>query len=244
VKSPSFSLSSWRLWPLLLCHLGVLLLLLSSFLPFWETIDKMTFTWMNNSLRNSSSWQTFWALSNHSIADWVEDLCILGFYAIALFRTPKMERKKRVWQFVFCLFFIALTILLINRLLCRDFLHLRRYSPTLMIEGSFRLSDLLPWLAIKDGSSKSFPGDHATTALLFAGTYAFFAGRVLGFYGFLYSILLCLPRLIVGAHWLSDLIIGSGAILLFAMSWLLFTPLREKGPIWVQKMLEFRRTPH
>lgn len=243
MKIPLFSSSGWRLYPFFLCHLGVVLLLFSFFLPFWKQLDRAAFIFLNNSIKTGSIWQTFWALMNHSLADWVEDLCILGFYTLALLRTSKPERLKQICQFVFCLLFIALTILLINRLLCRDLLCLHRNSPTLAIEGSFRLSQSLSWIAMKDGSSKSFPGDHATSALLFAATYAFFTGRSLGFYGFLYAGFLCLPRLMVGAHWLSDLIIGSGSILLFAMSWLLFTPLGQKGPLWLQKILEFRRKP-
>lgn len=242
MKSSSTPLSGWRPRLLLCSHLAIILLLLSFFFSFWEPIDRAVFTFLNNTLYNHFSWQLFWAAANHSFVDWIEDLFILGFYCLCIFRSSQTEKKKRIWQFVFCVVFIALTIFLINRILCRDILRLRRDSPTFAIDGSLRLSELLPWLDIKDGSSKSFPGDHATTALLFAATYAFFAGWRLGLYGLLFSLFLCLPRLMVGAHWLSDLIVGSGSIVLFAISWLLFTPLGRVGPDLLQKMLAFRKT--
>lgn len=233
--------SNWRIRQLLLCLVGVCLLLASFSLPIWQTIDRAAFALANGTLNGHPTWQLFWALGNHPLADWFEDLCILGFYTLSVLSTPKPERKQRIWQFAFCVIFIALTIILINRLFCRDLLHLRRYSPTLAVEGCSRLSELVPWLDIKDRSVKSFPGDHATTALLFACTYAYYAGRRLGIWAILYAIFLCLPRLIAGAHWLSDLIVGSGCILLFAMSWLIFTPIGKRGPLLLQKLLDFRR---
>ncbi len=241
VESSSTTPAGWQFRLLLCSHLAIILLLLSFFFSFWQPIDQAVFAFLNRMLQNHSTWQIFWAISNHSFIDWIEDLFILGFYCLSIFSSSKLDRKKRVWQFIFCLIFIAFTILLINRLLCRDILRLRRSSPTFSVEGSLRLSQLLPWLDIKDSSSKSFPGDHATTALLFGVTYAFFAGRRFGFYGLLFSLFLCLPRLMVGAHWFSDLVVGSGSIVLFAMSWLLFTPLGRIGPNILQKILAFRK---
>lgn len=237
----TLSTSAWRMRPLLLCHLVIGLLLASFFLSLWQPLDQAVFTFLNENLKKYPSCWGWLALANHSLADWFEDLCILGFYILSILGTAKIERKERIWQFVFSALFIAFTILLINRLLCRDLLHLRRDSPTLSMEGSLRLSEKVPWLTVKDESSKSFPGDHATTALLFASTYAFFAKRPLSTYGYFYASLLCLPRLIAGAHWLSDLVVGSGSIVLFAMSWLLFTPLGKKGPFWLRKILLFGR---
>jgi putative membrane protein len=39
------------------------------------------------------------------------------------------------------------------------------------------------------------------------------------------SVVMLLPRMVVGAHWLSDITVGSFAISLFALGWLLATPL-------------------
>ncbi len=36
-----------------------------------------------------------------------------------------------------------------------------------------------------------------------------------------------MPRLIAGAHWFSDVVIGSGCIVLFFAGWGLFTPFHK-----------------
>lgn len=231
---------NWK--KLLVCHFIAALLLGSLFFPWthqiWNYLDRVIFKSLNQTLHYHDAWKTFWALANHRYADWVQDIFILGFYSVSILRMPKFRRLSRASQFIFSVFYIAFTILLINRLLCRDFLELRRYSPTLTLEGSVRLSEEISWMDIKDETTKSFPGDHATSALLFATTYAFFSGKRLGIIAIFYGIFLCLPRLIAGAHWFSDIIVGTGSIVLLSFSWAFYTPLHIKGSMLIEKMLQ------
>jgi Kdo2-lipid A phosphotransferase len=97
-------------------------------------------------------------------------------------------------------------------------------------------------MSTKDDSSKSFPGDHGTTALLFAASFSYLAGWRLGLLASLYAAFLCMPRLITGAHWLSDVIVGSGTITILFLSWAFCTPLFvkftdmcERFFIWIGK---------
>src|SRR6185369_8486193 len=113
----------------------------------------------------------------------------------------------------------AATIYFINRKLFSSYLIIPRTSPTRVVEDSIRLSEMVPWLHVKDGSARSFPGDHGTTALLFSASYTILAGWRLGIIALLYGAFLCLTRLITGAHWLSDVIVGSGCIAIFVLSW-------------------------
>jgi membrane-associated phospholipid phosphatase len=62
----------------------------------------------------------------------------------------------------------------------------------------------------------------------------FFAGRRLGAYALFYSVFRVLPRLIVGAHWFSDVVVGSGCLALFFLSWTLCTPLHT----WIIDRIE------
>lgn len=232
---------NWNWKKLLFCHFFAAFLLGSLFFPWthqiWNSLDRAIFKSLNQTLHGHEGWKTFWALANHRHADWVQDVFILGFYSISILRMPKFQRLSRTSQFIFSVLFIALTILLINRLLCRDFLSLRRYSPTLTLEGSIRLSEEISWMDIKDETTKSFPGDHATSALLFALTYAFFAGKRWGTIAIFYAIFLCLPRLIAGAHWFSDIMVGTGSIVLLSFSWAFYTPLYIKGSMFIEKAL-------
>ncbi|HSX12114.1 MAG TPA: phosphatase PAP2 family protein [Rhabdochlamydiaceae bacterium] len=223
----------------LLCHLLIALLAASFLLPWtrplWDQLDSFIFTKLNQSLHLGEGYKTFWALANHRYADWLEDIFILSFYSLSIFKAVKFQRLRRTSQFIFCVLYIALTIILVNRLCFRDLLSMRRFSPTLTIDGCVRLSEELPWLDIKDETTKSFPGDHATSALLFALTYAFISGKRLGTAAIFYAIFLCLPRLIAGAHWFSDIAVGTGCIVLFSLAWGFFTPLHDKMSGWIEK---------
>lgn len=231
MHSSSVELSSpkrWNLKALLLCHI-VIALLISTFLwpvtrVFWDWLDTAFFTSINHSLSWGKYWQIFWAMANHKLADWLEDAVILTFFIIHVRRAVKTLRPKRAAELIFCALYIAAIIYYVNRMLFRKCLQIPRASPTLVIDSSICLSDLIPWLSIKDGSPKCFPGDHATTAILFAASYFYYSGWRTGIYAILYAAFLCMPRLITGAHWLSDIIVGSGTITLFFLSWALCTP--------------------
>jgi Kdo2-lipid A phosphotransferase len=223
----------WKLKILLLCHI-IAALLIGTFLwpatrVVWDKLDHNVFQFLNRSLKGHHNWQIFWAMANHRFADWIEDLFFLGFFIAYVRGLRQQLRRRAICQITFCVLFMAASIYLINRVLFRYGVVIYRDSPTLSIESSFRLSEEIPWLDIKDDSYKSFPADHATTALLFAASYIYYSrswrlGLAAGFY----AIFLCIPRLITGAHWLSDVLIGSGCITLITLSWALCTPFSMK----------------
>ncbi|NGX39402.1 MAG: Lipid A 1-diphosphate synthase [Chlamydiae bacterium] len=230
-----------RHFPLLFSQFIIALLLASLFLPFtaslWQKIDIGVFKALNLPLENSPVFRNFWALANHRMADWLEDLFFVALFLVAIFSRKKQDRKKLTAELIFAALLTALTIILFNRLLCRDLLKLRRASPSLVIDQAILLSDYLSSITFKIVSSKSFPGDHATTALLFTSCYAYFVRGKLGILALLYGVFLCLPRLAVGAHWFSDIIVGSGCIALFSLSWALFTPFASKCVKTIEKGL-------
>ena len=220
---------SWKWRQLLFLHVIGALLFCSLFLPvtrpYWESLDVAFFKWINSSLKGHPSWQLFWACANHKLADWIEDLFILVFFIAYVKKTKAALRTKKIAELLFCVLFIGAVIYFVNRLFFREHFNIPRLSPTLVVEDSIHLSQEIPWMSIKDDSSKSFPGDHGTTALLFAATYTYLAGWRLGLLACLYAAFLCLPRLITGAHWLSDVVVGSGTIAILCLSWVFCTPL-------------------
>ena len=80
--SPIAARGAW-ISNLLLWHIIGALLMASLFWPvtkvYWEMIDVAFFKMVNSTLRDRPIWQLFWAVANHKLADWVEDLCVLGF---------------------------------------------------------------------------------------------------------------------------------------------------------------------
>lgn len=221
----------WKIKQLLYLHATILVLIFTLFSShtriFWETVDIAFFRAINSTLREHPYWQLFWAFANHKIADWVEDLCVLVFFAVYVLQAPYGKRIRRIAELLFSVIYIALIIYCVNKTLFREHLEIPRLSPSLVVENSVHLSNEIPWLTIKDDSSKSFPGDHGTTALLFAASFSYFAGRRLGVYACSYAAFLCLPRLITGAHWLSDVLVGSGSITLFFLGWAFCTPVGQ-----------------
>lgn len=213
------------------------LLLFSHALAVWDWADRHFFTWVNAPLANSHSLRLFFAYANQRLADWIMDLCILGFYSWAIWKAGKGHRHRRAAELLFSILWTALTILLINRLFCRDLLSLRRASPCHVIESAVLLSDTITAFPIKEFTMKSFPGDHATTAMLFAMSYAYFVRGKAALLALLFGAFLCLPRLVVGAHWLSDIVVGSGSIALFSLSIAFFTPLSSSLIMRIEKML-------
>lgn len=223
---------SWKLHILLLCHVIAALLFASLFWPvtrpYWEVVDVAFFKLINSTLKGNHNWQVFWAMANHKLADWVEDICVLAFFIVYVKRAHRNLRLRKVSELLFCVLFIAAILFFVNRVLFRENLSIERLSPTLTVDGSVRLSKEIDWMKIKDDSSRSFPGDHGTTALLFASCYAYLAGWRLGLLACLYGAFLCMPRLITGAHWLSDVVVGSGSIVLVFLSWAFCTPLFQR----------------
>ena len=229
IQEPLSQSKPFRFKILLLWHIIAAVLFASLFWPvtkvYWEMVDIAFFKMINSTLRNHPNWQLFWACANHKLADWVEDLCILCFFIAYVRRSHKNLRKRKIAELVFCILYIGAIIYFINRTLFRENLCIPRPSPTLVVDGSVRLSEEIPWMSIKDDSSYSFPGDHGTTALLFAASFFYLAGPRLGLLAILYGAFLCMPRLITGAHWLSDVIVGSGTITIVFLSWAFCTPM-------------------
>ncbi len=219
----------WDVKRLIITHILVAFLLTSLFFPptraLWRALDTLFFNLINPTLEGPQWWQAFWALANHKVADWFEDICILTFFVLYITAGSRFIRAKRIAELFICTVYSAAIIYFFNRILVRDHLHFYWPSPSALLDHAVHLSDKIPWIHIKDSSQKSFPGDHATTALLFASFYSFLARGRLALFACIYAALICLPRLITGAHWLSDIVVGTSCIVLFFLSWLFFSPL-------------------
>ncbi|HCJ84217.1 MAG: hypothetical protein A2Y28_03495 [Chlamydiae bacterium GWC2_50_10] len=228
-SSLNSKMKRWNLKALFLLHLLILFLFASLFFPptkaLWKILDTTLFHLLNSTLEGPLWWQTFWAAANHPWADWLEDLCILSFFAAYLFTGSPFVRPRRLAELLLCAAYSAAVIYFFNRLFIREQLHYYWPSPSAFFENAIHLNDKIPWISIKDSSLKSFPGDHATTALLFASFYGYLVRGRLALFAAAYAALLCLPRLITGAHWVSDILVGSASIVLFFLSWLFCSPL-------------------
>lgn len=99
-----------------------------------------------------------------------------------------------------------------------------RYSPTVVFPDALRLTRLVPYMDTKDISNYSFPGDHAfilTAILLF---YLYMGARRCAIASATLAVVFSLPRLVSGAHWFSDTVIGGMVPALLVMAWIFATP--------------------
>lgn len=213
---------------------------------FWFPLDKGCFQMVNSWIANSYFWQNFWAMANHRLADWVQDVCFLVFFFWIIQSTPKEGRVKKTAECIFVLLYSALTILFVNELLFRALLHVQRKSPTLILDTFTNLSEKITWLKVKTKSPKSFPGDHATTAVLFIVGFIYLARKnlTIAITATCYGIFLILPRMIAGAHWLTDVLFGSGSIVCIFFTWAFCTPFASFCIGKLEKMLTFSKKPY
>jgi membrane-associated phospholipid phosphatase len=228
------NLMKWKSF--IVCQL-IIFALVGSFLwpvtrHFWNILDIAIFKSLNGTLIDHSFAQHFWAFVNHKKADLVEDFVFLFFFIIGIRKAP--DKWRRSAQFIFMILVAGSCIYFVNRTLLRAHIIFPRESPSLVVTPCVRVSEQIPWLTIKDETAASFPGDHATTLLLFAALYSFFAGKRLGIFAWGYAIFRLLPRLVLGAHWFSDIAVGTTALVLILLSWTLCTPFHS----WVIDKIE------
>jgi membrane-associated phospholipid phosphatase len=241
----SFAAKHMRWRPFLVYHGIALTIFLSWLLPptadLWQTVDYAVFRFLNGSLENSPLSQIFWALANVKITDLFGALFMAGFSLIYVFEDGKTRAPLRLAQFFYLCLWWEIGILVLKEVLFRLLVmaHFLRESPSLVFSDAVRLSEAIPWLKIKDCSQWSFPGDHAFIVLQWAGFIAFFCGWRYGIIAYISSLFFILPRLIAGAHWISDTIAGSFALTCIFIAWATATPLYPLIMNYLEKFSTF-----
>jgi Kdo2-lipid A phosphotransferase len=205
-------------------------LLLASWLPggpirlLWDGLDGWFFSITNTSLGLSPLWDGLWAITNHRLFD-----LPAGLIMAALFLFSGRCSSPPRWATLLVHALIGALLGLLAQGLIHQWLDLSRLSPTLELPGSQRLSELTPWIRTKDASRGSFPGDHGL--ILF--TLTLYGWRVLQPWArwstASAAVLLTLPRLMSGAHWLTDILCGSIPVALVTVG--LYGGLGLDGPI-------------
>lgn len=225
-NSPVFG-QQWRPIPLVMMHLVALLLMLSFILPngfqLWRQLDNSVFFALNGTLSENNSWAWIWAWANTRYKDMLLALVMLVFLVFPgfAFKRPQLQQAL--------VGFLALMIVLVP---LRYFfyegsklLDLSGNSPSLVLSPVYRLTEMFPHIPAKDGSGRSFPGDHATVLILWAA-YLIMNTRCLGSYlAALLGALMILPRMVSGAHWFSDVAVGGFAVALPVLAWAFYSPL-------------------
>jgi len=223
--------ATWR-WPALLgLNLLALAILISWQLPatrsLWDAANLWVFHGLNGSLGHNPLWDWFWALTSIRLCD-----ILVGALMLTLLIHPRWVFAERELRPAFLHFLALLAVLLVVRVLFTKLavaLGWQHASPSVQIAGALHLSDAFPGLErvfeLKDRSSRSFPGDHASVLMLWGLFMACFCRGWKLALNLAIVVLFMLPRLVTGAHWLVDVAVGGLFIALFSFAWGYCTPL-------------------
>ena len=217
----------WRPVPLLVAHVIAALLLLSYLFPtgraIWQALDTKVFFLLNGSLVGHGFWEQLWAWTNTRYCDAFGGLVILIFllYPVTGFRREQLQSAAFL---CFAMMLAMLSLRTVFHFFC-DWIELRVVGPSLVLSPAVRLSELFPSIPLKDASTSSFPGDHATVLFAWAGFVLINNRSWKSWIAAGIPLMLVLPRLFSGAHWLSDQLVGGLFVAIPILGWTYFSPL-------------------
>lgn len=186
---------------------------------YWDNIDQIAFFWLNGSLAQHRWWQVTLAMMNFRPFDLVAFLIMITPFLIPGWVFDKQDNTKHLLTLI-----VLMAFLIMSRLLLSALLGIDRQSPSLVLQPAYLLHELVPYIDAKDRASGSFPGDHAAVILTwFLYMWLFAKPKYrLALVGI--TIIFSLPRLIGGAHWFSDDLVGGVFLALFSVAWVCYTP--------------------
>jgi len=217
----------WRWRAFTVSHVVAALLIASWVMPpfmgMWASLDDLVFRSFNGSLENSRQLQIFWAAANHRSVDLISGTLMT---LLILWWLRSEPRSVQYWRGAM-LGAVAIPVILAPFLahwVLEQVFHFERPSPTLVYEEALRLTRLVPDLATKDASRYSFPGDHAFVLFSILIFFVYFRALVPAVISAAFAVIFMLPRLVAGAHWLTDNIMGGAVPALVITAWVLATP--------------------
>lgn len=209
--------------------LGVALFL-SWFLPTnhggWFTLDSAIFFFFNRHLATDPAFLHLVAITNNRAFDVISLLAMGLLYLYFYLKQDAAGRRRLVITGVVML----LTAVVLNQL--GHLLPVKHPSPTLTFDNIHRVSELTG-IPTKDASSDSFPGDHGMMLIIFSCFMLRYFGRGAFAVALLITLVFSLPRVMIGAHWFTDIAVGSLSVVLVGASWVLMTPCSD----WIVERL-------
>lgn len=222
----SESSGSWH-WPtLIVCHVLAVALFLSWWLlpnhGFWFPLDRGVFYFFNDMLPEHPDYAYFVAIINRHSFDLMCGAAMGVIYMVAVWKAEPGTRSRMMVNLL--LLFLFSTVLFRK---VGDVIEFDIRSPTLVFDDSVEVSELLG-VEAKDTSRNAFPSDHGIVLYTFLAYVLVYLPRRYGVIALVTALLISMPRMMSGAHWLTDYICGSLPLVLVGCSWLLATPLNDR----------------
>jgi Kdo2-lipid A phosphotransferase len=188
----------------------------------WDSLDQKTFFVMNGSLADHHWWQFTLAIANYRPFDLVPFFLMITPFLIPGWVFNHDESAKHLLTLS-----VLMAFLISARIILSTLLGIHRQSPSLILHPAYLLHELIPYIDAKDKAGGSFPGDHAAVIFSWFIYMWLFAKPSCRLTVLLITLVFSLPRIIGGAHWLSDDLVGGIFLALFSISWICYTPLGE-----------------
>ena len=211
---------------ILLLNAAGLALFLSWYLPvnhgFWFPLDSGIFHFFNQALVKSETFLWLVAITNNRAFDGCS-LLAMGCLMLSFWLKEDKTGRRRI---VITGLVMLLTAVVINQL-AQHLMPVKRASPSLYFPDIHRVSELLH-IPTKDASKDSFPGDHGMMLLIFSAIMLRYFGRKAFAIALIIFVVFAFPRVMIGAHWFTDIAVGSLSVALIALPWCLMTPLSDR----------------
>ncbi|VEI20356.1 Inner membrane protein yeiU [Serratia plymuthica] len=215
-------------------------LFLSWFLPadhgYWFTLDSAIFFFFNRHLATDPGFLHLVALTNNRAFDVISLIAMGLLYLYFYLKQDAVGRRRLLITGVVML----LTAVVLNQL--GHLLPVKHPSPSLSFENINRVSTLTG-IPTKDASSDSFPGDHGMMLMIFTCFMLRYFNRSAFAVALLITLVFSLPRVMIGAHWFTDIAVGSLSVVLVGTSWCLMTPLSDRLIDGLDLMLPGKHRP-
>lgn len=211
---------------ILLLNAAGLALFLSWYLPvnhgFWFPLDSGIFHFFNQALVKSETFLWLVAITNNRAFDGCS-LLAMGCLMLSFWLKEVKTGRRRI---VMTGLVMLLTAVVINQL-AQHLMPVKRASPSLYFPDIHRVSELLH-IPTKDASKDSFPGDHGMMLLIFSAFMLRYFGKKAFATALVIVVVFAFPRVMIGAHWLTDIVVGSLSAVLIGLPWVLMTPLSDR----------------
>jgi membrane-associated phospholipid phosphatase len=211
---------------ILLLNAAGLALFLSWYLPvnhgFWFPVDSGIFHFFNEQLVKSKVILWLVAITNNRAFDGCS-LLAMGCLMLLFWLKEDATGRRRI---ILIGLVMLLTAVVINQL-AQGLMPVKRSSPSLFFPNIHRVSELLN-ISTKDASKDSFPGDHGMMLLIFASFMLRYFGKKAFAVALIIVVVFAFPRVMIGAHWLTDIVVGSLSAVLIGVPWVLMTPLSDR----------------
>ncbi|HBH65530.1 phosphatase PAP2 family protein [Erwinia persicina] len=229
-----------RLLLILLLNALGLALFFSWYLPVdhgqWFMLDKTIFYWFNQRLVTNQALLWLVAITNFRAFDAVS-LLAMGALYLHFWRQETPQGRRRM-------FAIGITMLItavcLNQL--GHQIPVSHASPTKFFPDVNHVTQLTG-IPTKDSSADSFPGDHGMMLMIFACFMLRYFTRRAFALAVIIVLVFALPRVMIGAHWFTDIAVGSLSIVLVGMSWWLLTPASDYLVNWLYRNLPGKYKP-